>query len=147
MEYSASSKEKSAASNKARNVRVLGVDDNVALAALLGMMIEDADGLEGVGWLNQADRLLTEIALLLPDVVLLDMSMPGQDPLQVLREVALKFPDVRVLVISGFTQTEYVDRAIEAGAWGYVSKGSDPGNILSAIHKVARGEFVLDVSI
>ncbi|MBX7137359.1 MAG: response regulator transcription factor [Oligoflexia bacterium] len=130
-----------------KKIRVLGVDDNLALASLLDLMIEDDPQLESVGWLHQADALAEAIQRSSPDIVLLDLSMPGRDPLEVLSEVSQRFPAVRVIVLSAHQGDEYVDRAVAAGAWGYVCKGSDPQNLLTAIHQVALGNFSLESAI
>jgi DNA-binding NarL/FixJ family response regulator len=76
-------------------------------------------------------------------VVLLDLDMPGPNPIEVLRELTVQSPDVRVIVLSGHVRRELIDRAIEAGAYGYLSKNDDGGVLVDSIRAVARGEFVL----
>lgn len=124
-------------------IRVLCVDDNLAVAAMLALSIQQEEGLQHVGTLHRADDLLEAVSRYRPDVVLLDLSMPGREPLEVLAEVVAVSPATRVIVFSGFDDRDTVDRAIAAGAWGYVPKDSSTEGILMAIRRVSEGQFVL----
>jgi two-component system response regulator DesR len=124
-------------------IKVLCVDDNLAVAGMFALQIGQEADMEYVGTLHSADGLVQAVAERRPGIVLLDMSMPGREPLEVLAEVAAKYPDTRVIVCSGYDDPATVNRAIEAGAWGYVSKDSTPEEILRAIREVGAGRFVL----
>ena len=69
--------------------------------------------------------------------------MPGKDPFQALSELSEVCPETRAIMFSGYVSQRLVDRAIEAGAWGYVSKHDADTTLISAIRRVAGGEFVL----
>ncbi|MDZ4753948.1 MAG: response regulator transcription factor [Phycisphaerae bacterium] len=125
-------------------IRVLCVDDNPLVVDALGLKLNLSGGFEWLVPLEAADNLLDDVLASQPDVVLLDIDMPGRDPLDALAELTAACPCVKVLMFSGHTRTDLVDRAIEAGAWGYLSKHADVQTIVSAIRRVAAGEFLLD---
>lgn len=133
-------------------IRVLCVDDSRDITEQLGQCIAHQPDMESVGSLSTATNLQVELEKSRPDVVLLDMTMPGDDPLVALRELtdaarAVSGGNasgggrraVRVIVLSGRSDQEAVDSAVSAGAWGYISKGADIPVILEAIRDVARG--------
>lgn len=124
-------------------IKVLCVDDNLAVAGMFALSIAQERDMEHVGTLHRADGLGAAIAEKRPSVVLLDVSMPGRAPLEVLSEVSASFPDTRVIVCSGYEDTELISKAIEAGAWGYISKDSSPEEILRAIRDVSAGRIVM----
>jgi DNA-binding NarL/FixJ family response regulator len=125
-------------------IRVLCVDDNDLVADALGVRLAHAGGFEWLGHLAHADGLADEVERRRPDVVLLDIDMPGPDPFEALTEISRRCAAVRVLMFSGHIQSrEVAERAIEAGAWGYLSKHESAEDIVSAIRRVAKGEFIL----
>jgi DNA-binding NarL/FixJ family response regulator len=124
-------------------IRVVCVDDNRLLAEAVERRLNMDGGFEWAGWLARTETLLEDVARLKPDVLLLDIDMPGRDPLDLLQDLAANVPETRVVMFSGYVRREYVDRAIEAGAWGYISKNASIEEVLAAIEQVASGEFVL----
>ena len=96
-----------------------------------------------MGQLPDADNLLNEVKRTHPHIVLLDLDMPGKSAFVAMREIGDSGDDVRVIVISGHVRQDLIDRAVEAGAWGYISKSEGTDSIVSAIHRVLGGEFVL----
>jgi DNA-binding NarL/FixJ family response regulator len=129
----------------AATIKVLCVDDSPKLAAALEKLISAEADMQSVGAIRQADELVPAVKTRAADVVLLDLTMPGRDPLDALQELTTECPAVRVIVFSGTGDSELAQRAIEAGAWGYTAKGSDAANILSAIRTVAKGEMAVDL--
>lgn len=95
-----------------------------------------------VGVLDSADALIERVLEARPDVVLLDLTMPGKDPLMAIRELAVAAPWCRVLAFSGYDDDERMMNIAAAGAWGLVSKDADPTRVTKAIRRVAAGEFV-----
>lgn len=126
-----------------RAVRVLCVDDNSLVADAVATRLYLVGGFKWLGHLPSASGVVDAVARLEPDVVLMDLDMPGPDPFHAMRELAEQHPESRVLVLSGHVRRDLLDRAIEAGAWGYISKSDDAGTLVSAVRRVARGEFVL----
>lgn len=126
-----------------RVVKVLCVDDNPDLGNLYRIVIDGQAGMSCVGCLEAADGLLEAVEQLRPDVLLIDLTMPGKDPLAAIRELAVSHPLTRAIVFSGLDDPATVDRAVAAGAWGYVSKSSEIQDVLAAIRRVSEGEVSL----
>ncbi len=121
--------------------RVLCVDDGPDITAVVRMLVESDPGMAWAGSLASADRLLETVRGLEPppDVLILDATMPGKDPLIALREMTAEFPKVRTIIYSGYSDAGFVARAMNAGAWGCVSKSDEPDAILHAVRDVAAG--------
>jgi len=126
-------------------IRVLCVDDSRDIGALCRRLVDAEPDMECVGVLESADALVETVLANGPSVVLLDLTMPGKDPLMAIREVAAAAPACRVLAFSGYDGPARIDNIIDLGAWGLVSKDSEPATIVEAIRRVARGEIVRDV--
>jgi DNA-binding NarL/FixJ family response regulator len=124
-------------------IRVLCVDDNPLVADAVATRLTLAGGFRWLGHLTGAEGLGDAVARERPDVILMDLDMPGEDPFEAIRVLSATQPDVRVLILSGHVRSELIDRAIEAGAWGYLSKSDGVDTLVSAIERVAAGEFVL----
>ena len=122
--------------------RVLCVDDSADTTAVLRMMIDGEPLLQCVGCLTSADALSETLRGLDPpvDVVVLDATMPGKNPLEAMRELMVEFPGARVILYSGYDDQPFIDRALQAGAWGCVSKRGDPETIMGAVHEAASGQ-------
>jgi two-component system, NarL family, response regulator DesR len=132
---------------QAGRVRVLCVDDNEDVIDALRLFLSREPRLEWAGWLPDAGELLSEAHACRPDIVLLDVDMPRRDPFEALRALAAVCPDVRVIMLSGHVRNELVNRAIAAGAWGYVAKGDGQRAILDVIAQVANGEFAMSSEV
>lgn len=124
-------------------IKVLCVDDNFLVAEGIKIKLALAGGFEWMGQLADADDLVEHVRRKRPDIVLLDIDMPGKDAFTALRELHDAGLNTRVLMVSGHVRTELIDRAVEAGAWGYVSKGEGAEQIINAIHDVLAGKFVM----
>lgn len=123
-------------------IRVLCVDDNRLIADAMERRFALETKLEWVGWVGDTASAMDVISERRPTVVMLDIDMPGCDSFSLLRELTANRPDVRVLMFSGHIRADYINQAIEGGAWGYVSKNDALEEILSAIKRVAAGEFI-----
>jgi two-component system response regulator DesR len=127
----------------APRIKVLCVDDSARLTAAWQRLFQRQPDLEMVASLPSADDLVATVKDRKPDVVLMDLTMAGRDPLDAMSELARVEPDVRVLVCTGLTDPVLVERAMDAGAWGFVTKVEDPDRIIDAIRRVARGQVVI----
>lgn len=129
-------------------VRVMCIDDNRLMAESMQRRLTFEKGFEWAGWVEDSADAPDAAIKARPDVVMLDIDMPGRDCFDLVRELCRIVPASRVLMFSGHVRPDYVDRAVEAGAWGYVSKNDSMDDVLAAIKRVAAGEFVLtpDVS-
>ncbi|MBC7835383.1 MAG: response regulator transcription factor [Phycisphaerales bacterium] len=125
------------------SISVICVDDNALVADALQIRLRLEGGFDVVGVLSSADSLSEIAARLKPDVIVLDVDMPGKDSFTAVRELAQSSPNTRVLMLSGHVRKELVDRAFEVGAWGYVSKSGGTDSIIEAIRRVHNGEFAI----
>lgn len=122
--------------------RVMCVDDNRPVRDALRRMLE-LSGHACVAELESADGLGEAFGRSTPDVVLLDIDMPGRDSLEALAELVRERPEARVVVLSGHVRRDLVERALDAGAWGYVSKTESPERIGEAVARVVSGEIAM----
>ena len=124
-------------------IRILCVDDNFLVSEAVKIRLRNAGGFKWLGSLASADELVAETLRLQPDVLLLDIDMPGRDVFEALRELREAGSPARAIMFSGHARPDLLDRAFEAGAWGYISKMDDHHTFIDAILKVVGGEVVL----
>lgn len=124
-------------------VSILIADDDPSLREVWEQLVGRQDDMRVVGSCGSADHLAELIASSTPDVVLIDLTMPGADVCEAIESAASAFPLVKILVFSGRADGATVQRAMDAGAWGFVDKLSDPRDVLGAIRRVASGEVVI----
>jgi DNA-binding NarL/FixJ family response regulator len=125
-------------------IRVLLVDDHEVVRLGLITLMQDRSDLAVVGEAGSASEALRLVEQLRPDVVLMDIRMPGQSGLDATRQIAERFPHTKVVVLTSFADDELVVRAIRAGAVGYVLKQVGNEELLRAVAAAARGEALLD---
>lgn len=123
-------------------LRVLCVDDNEELAASLRRRITVEPSLAWAGVVTQGSQVLAQVRELRPDIVLMDIDMPETDSFDVLGQLAAQTPATRVLMFSGHVSHELIDRALDCGAWGYLSKNDEVDRLIEDIQRAGRGEFV-----
>jgi DNA-binding NarL/FixJ family response regulator len=128
-------------------VRVLIVEDDALMRAGLRGVLDAAPGIEVVGEAGDGRDAAHRAGVHHPDVVLMDIRMPGVDGIAATREVLAAFPDVRVVVLTTFEQDDYLFGALEAGASGFLLKRSKPEELVAAIHTVAGGESLLSPAV
>jgi DNA-binding NarL/FixJ family response regulator len=126
-------------------IRVLLADDQVLIRSGFAALINSADDLEVVGEANDGADAVRQAGTLLPDVVLMDIRMPGVDGLTAARQIAAAphLSEVRVIVLTTFEADEYVVEALRSGASGFLGKSVEPDELLDAIRVVARGDALL----
>ncbi len=124
--------------------RVLLVDDHELVRLGLTTLINDQPGLEVVGEAGTAAEAVHAVERLRPDVVLMDIRIPGEGGLEATRQITTRFPQTKVVMLTSFADDELVVRAIGAGAVGYVLKQVGNEELLRAIAAAARGEALLD---
>jgi DNA-binding NarL/FixJ family response regulator len=129
-----------------KKIRVLVVDDhNIVvdgICALLGL----AKDMEVVGVASDGSGALDMVRKLLPDVVLMDISMPIMDGLEATRRIRKQFPVIKVLALTQYNDKEYVFPIIEAGASGFISKTAASSELVSGIRAVNKGDSFLSPS-
>lgn len=124
-------------------IRVMCADDNDLLAQAIERALDAHPRLAWAGRVGDARTLLADVRRHAPDVLLLDVDMPHRDSFEALAELTVAEPRVRVVVLSGHVRRDLVERALEAGAMGYLSKNEDTGVILRGIEDAAAGRLAL----
>ncbi len=123
--------------------RVLLVDDQALMRMGFAMVLDAEDDLEVVGEASDGAAALTQVAALHPDVVLMDVRMPGLNGIDATTRIAAAYPAVRVLVLTTFDLDEYAFAALRAGASGFLLKDSEPAALVAAIRTVMSGDAVV----
>ena len=124
-------------------IRVMLVDDHALVRMGFSMLLADAQ-VEVVAEAGNGEQACQDYARVKPDVVVMDLSMPGMGGLEALRRLLAQDPKARVLVLSAHEDTAHPQRALRAGALGYLAKRSAPDALIIAVSAVARGERYVD---
>lgn len=124
-------------------IRVLVVDDHPMVAQGIQSVLEDHEGIEVVGTLTNGGAVVDQLHDLNPDVILMDLNMPGMGGLTATELVLEQRPGTRVLILSMHDSPEYISSALSHGAMGYVLKDVPTEEIADAIKTVMRGERYL----
>jgi DNA-binding NarL/FixJ family response regulator len=128
-------------------VRVLLADDDALLRAGVAVVLGSADGIEVVGEAADGIAAVARALELNPDVVLMDVRMPGIDGIEATRRIVGSGSPARVLVLTTFQYDEYVYGALRAGASGFLLKRAAPERLIDAVHAVAAGDALLDPAV
>lgn len=128
-------------------IQVVLADDHALVRAGIRALLERSDRVEVVGEAGDGQEALDLIKKLAPDVVLLDLTMPGLSGFEVLKETRQNYPDVNVIVLSVHDSEEYAYHALHSGAVGYLPKSAASTELETAIERVVRGERYLSPSI
>lgn len=127
--------------------RIVIVDDHAILRAGLRIFLNEQEDIEVVGEAGDCDCAKQTIADARPDVVTLDINLPGEGGLALLKQLRRDFPQTHVLVLTMHDDAEYLKVALAAGAAGYVTKTADEGEILIAIRAIRQGRTHFGVSM
>jgi DNA-binding NarL/FixJ family response regulator len=125
-------------------ITVLLVDDHPTVRAALTNLIDTTGDLKIVGDAPGGEQAVIMAGQLLPNVVLMDLSMPGMDGVEATRLILDAHPEIRVVVLTSFASKERVSDALAAGAVGYLLKDCEAGEVLAAIRSASRGHSPLD---
>ncbi|MDQ0744593.1 DNA-binding NarL/FixJ family response regulator [Clavibacter sp. B3I6] len=123
--------------------RILLVDDQSLVRMGFRLVLESAADLEVVGEAADGRTAIDQVAALRPDVVLMDVRMPGVDGIEATRRIVAEHPDVRVLILTTFDVDEHAFAALRAGASGFLLKDATPAELASAVRVVASGDSVV----
>lgn len=123
--------------------RVLIADDQRLVRAGLRMLCESTDGVQVVGEAADGAQAVRLAAELTPDVILMDLRMPGVDGVTAIGQVLSGRPEAKILVLTTFDDDDHVYPALAAGAAGFLVKDTEPTELIAAVHRVAAGDFVL----
>jgi len=125
-------------------ITVLLVDDHPLVRAGLTTLIATTEDLKVVGEAGGGEQAVAMAGALEPDVVLMDLSMPGMDGVEATRRILEAQPQIHVVVLTSFADQQRVNEALAAGAVGYLLKDSDGRDVLGAIRSAALGHAPLD---
>ncbi|MCA9915979.1 MAG: response regulator transcription factor, partial [Anaerolineae bacterium] len=123
--------------------RIVLADDHTILRKTLASMLESRDDFVIVGEAADGEAALQQVTSILPDVLLLDLNMPGKGGLEVLPVIRAEAPNVKVIILTGREEEWYIMRALRAGAHGYILKSADEEELVDGIFKVIQGQMVL----
>jgi two-component system invasion response regulator UvrY len=130
-----------------KKIRVLLVDDHAVVRAGYRVLLQNTDDLEVVAEADSGEKACRAFADLQPDIVVMDLTMPGMGGLQAIRRMVARDPDARILVFSMHEDTVFVEQALQAGAQGYITKSSAPEILVEAIRELASGKSHIDSEI
>lgn len=133
-------------------ITVLIVDDHAVARRGISAYFDVLDHLESVGEAVDGQDALEQLAELdafgrLPDVVLLDLVMPRMDGIAALKEIRQRYPDVKVVVLTSFGETERLNTTMQLGAAGYLLKDAGPLEVASAVQAAVRDEVFIDTAM
>jgi DNA-binding NarL/FixJ family response regulator len=127
--------------------RCLAADDHPTVRQGLDLMFGQVDDLELVGSVETGEQVVDAVARLKPDVLIMDVRLPGIDGISAVKRVAQVAPDVKMVMFSAYGDKRLLGDAINAGARGYVMKGSPPEDLLRAVRAVRSGKPFVDPSL
>jgi DNA-binding NarL/FixJ family response regulator len=125
------------------NVRILLADDHGLTRQSLAYFLDDIQGFQVVGQASDGQEAYDKIAEANPDVILLDLNMPGTSGMAILPRIRAEYPDVKVLVLTGRDENSYIMEALRAGANGYVLKTSSEDDLANSVREVTTGRLIL----
>jgi DNA-binding NarL/FixJ family response regulator len=127
--------------------KCLAVDDHPAVRQGLALMFGDAPDLNLVGAVERGEDVVAAVQRLRPEVVIMDVRLPGIDGISAVKQIAEASPSVKTVIFSAYGDKRLLSDAIAAGARGYVMKGSPPEDLLRAVRTVAGGQPFVDPSL
>jgi DNA-binding NarL/FixJ family response regulator len=120
-------------------IRVIVVEDDQKIRESLAALLEGSPGFACAGKFATAESALSVIKQKTPDLILVDLELPGMSGTEFLRTCRLRFPRIELLVLTMHSEASWIFPALEAGASGYIVKGTSPANLLDAITEVHSG--------
>ncbi|MCL4534999.1 MAG: response regulator transcription factor [Bacteroidetes bacterium] len=130
-----------------QRIRVLLADDHQMVREGIRAMLETAEDIEVVGEATNGLEALSAVAECNPHLVLMDLRMPVMDGVEATRRLKREFPEVAVIILTGYTGDSYVVEAVKAGASGYLLKGASKSLLVNSIRAVYSGGALLDTSL
>jgi NarL family two-component system response regulator LiaR len=130
-----------------KKIRIMIVDDhNVVRKGLASLLSAEKYGIEVVGEAANGDEAIRIAGQLEPDIILMDLVMPGKDGIEVTQAIKQLQPDARILVLTSFAEDKKVMDALQAGAYGFLLKDTSPDELVQAINSVYAGQLSIPQS-
>ncbi len=120
-------------------ISIVLADDHAMVRGMLGKRLEGELDMTVVAAVGNADEAITEAFRLKPDIVLMDIEMPGLNCFEAARMIRAQRPDTRIIFLSAFFHDRYIEQAMDVQAWGYITKSEPEDSVIKAIRKVSAG--------
>ena len=130
-----------------KRIRVLLAEDHTIVRKGLRLLLDAESDIEVIGEAEDGREAIRKVEKLHPNIVVMDIAMPGLNGLEATRRIKKRFPDVEILILSMHATEEYIFQILRAGALGCVVKQSAPSELVSAIKNVWQGELFLSATI
>jgi DNA-binding NarL/FixJ family response regulator len=127
--------------------KILIVDDHEVVRLGLKALLEHHPQFEVIGEAGDAKDAVEQVGALLPDVVLMDIRLPGASGIEACQEIIRRYPKTRIIILTSYAEDEMLFSAIRAGASGYVLKQIGGEDLIKALEAVSRGEALLDSAV
>ncbi len=124
-------------------IRVLLCDDHAMVRQGIAALLASQPDMEVVAQVSDGENAVSEAIKLVPDIVLMDIGLPGISGLEATHQIMKSLPQQRVLILTVHDREDYLFQGLKAGACGYVLKGADANDLLAAIHVVYRGDMFI----
>jgi len=128
-------------------IKVILADDHAVVRAGYRLLLQNSDEIEIVAEVETGEQACRTFVESSPDVVVMDLSMPGMGGLEAIRRITIRDASAKILVFSMHENTVFVDQALNAGAKGYITKNSAPDVLVNAIKEIAAGGTFIDSDI
>src|SRR5512135_3389315 len=128
-------------------MKIVLVDDHEVVRLGLKSLLSRNPQFQVVAEAGNASEALDKVGRYKPDVVVMDIRLPGKSGIEATREIVQKYPDIKVIMLTSYAEDELLFDAISAGASGYVLKQVGSGDLVRAIETVGRGESLIDPSL
>ena len=125
-------------------LRIILVDDHAVVRTGYRLLLENDPQIEVIAELESGEEANKQARELNPDVIVMDLSMPGMGGLEAIRRIKAKNPEIYILVFTMHDNVSFVEHALEAGAAGYITKNNAPNVLIEAVHKIAKGEIYIE---
>lgn len=129
------------------DIRVMIADDHALVREGISAILGRCEGITVVGEASNGKEAIDCVETLKPDVILMDIAMPGLGGLEATMEIKKRYPDVKILVLTQYEDKEYISRFLKVGVSGYMMKKAVGSELLSAINAINKGELYLHSSI
>ena len=122
-------------------IKVFIVDDHYMVIEGIRSLLQNEESVEWVGHASNADSCLAFLQQQLPDIILMDINMPGKSGIELCKEVKEKYPSIFIIGLSTFNQLSFIQKMMDSGASGYVLKNASQTELMEAIETVAKGKI------
>jgi len=128
-------------------IRILIADDHLIIREGLRLILETAEGMELVGEASDGAEALRLAGETRPDVILMDLRMPGMDGLTAIQHLSVEYPQIAVVILTTYNEDDWMVRGLQAGARAYLLKDTDRQTLFNTIRAAARGETLLQPEV